>query len=171
MPTGLHPILLPMVSSPRSLKTTAKRREKHKRFPWGATSAVFLSYVLLGWHLAIYAPFWQFFAYFFCGLVAIILIWGTGNVVRLARMGPRSIFTMLVLSSAITLAVVASYIFALLAVIMATDTLLRVEMRSLGYSSGQVLGVLMPVGLAGMALGLALSRVIASDGFWMLSGG
>ncbi len=157
-------MVIPAVKSRSRLRSS-------KTFPWGAIFAVFLSYVLLGWHLAIYAPFWQFFAYIFCGGLAILLIWGTGNVVRLARMGPRSIFTMLFLSSAVTLAVIASYIFALLAVIVSADTLLRIEMRALGYSSGQVLAALMPVGLAGMSLGLVLSQFISSDGFEVILNG
>lgn len=153
---------------------------KASTFPWGAASVIFLSYVTLGMNLAIHNPGWSLWKYcttsmLMVGLIvsvgSIIHTWGRGNFLRLVRVGPRSILTMLYLSSIITLAVVSSLIFILILMIGAAAILMRIEMRAAGYQTMQILGVMVLLGLGGMVLGWIAHRLVISNTLQLILNG
>lgn len=153
------------------------RATKVRRFPWEAAFTVLLAYLTLGLNIAIHNPQWSFFDHVLASIVVVVLIWGAGNLLhswgrenmlQLVRVGPRSVFTMLYLSSIVTMAVVAPLVFALVVMIGATGTLLRLEMRAAGYSLTQVFFVLVPLGLVGMILGWLFHDFIATNSVGLL---
>ncbi|MDG2989931.1 hypothetical protein L3556_03130 [Candidatus Synechococcus calcipolaris G9] len=130
------------------------------KFPFIPLGLVGLGYVLVGWRLSAYNPVWGIISAGFAGIITVLLIWGTGSILRVMRLGPRSILTMLFLSSAVTMVVIASTIFALIAILLATETLVRLEMQAAGYRGSQILAVIMQVALLGILVGWAIGNYL-----------
>lgn len=128
------------------------------KFPLFPLGLVWLGYVLVGWHLSAYNPVWGIISVALSGVLTVLLIWGTGSFLRLMRLGPRSILTMIFLSSTVTTVVIAFPIFALVSTLLATETLVRLEMQAAGYNGGQILAVLMQVALLGIVVGWAIGN-------------
>jgi cation transport ATPase len=142
------------------------------RIPWLALTLVWLGYVLLGWHLSIYHIAWEVSAWVMSLLLTILCIWGGGSIYRLLRMGPRSIFTMLMLSAAVTVAAVASAIFALITIVLAAEVLTRVEMLISGFNQWQILITLSLVATLGMTVGWwagTTNEYLLPNGLWFFS--
>lgn len=130
------------------------------KFPFIPLGLVGLGYTLVGWRLSAYNPVWGIISAGLAGIITVLLIWGTGSILRVMRLGPRSILTMLFLSSAVTMVVVAPSIFALIAILLATETLVRLEMQSAGYRGSQILAVIMQVALLGILVGWAIGNYL-----------
>ncbi|MBW4552359.1 MAG: hypothetical protein KME35_14805 [Aphanocapsa sp. GSE-SYN-MK-11-07L] len=141
-----------------------------RRFPWLPAFLAGLAYMLLGWHLSVFDIFWEIGA--FIGAIALTtaLIWGGGGIARLLRLGPRSIFTMLLLSAAVTLAVIASSVFALIVIVLAAEALARVEMKSLGFGPISTLSTLTVIAAIGLSAGWIWGHYFPSSTYWLMSG-
>jgi Na+/phosphate symporter len=135
--------------------------------PWFALLLVWLGYVLLGWQLSSHHFAWEVGAWLAGLILTIICIWGGGAIFRQLRLGPRSIGTMLCLSAAVTVAAVASAIFALLCIIIAAEILTRLEMYARNYSPWQILVVLSFLASVGLTCGWIGGKYwLPSNPFW-----
>jgi hypothetical protein len=140
-----------------------------QRFPWLPAFLAALAYMLLGWHLSVFDIFWEIGAFIGAIALTISLIWGGGGIARLLRLGPRSIFSMLLLSGAVTLAVIASSVFALIVIVLAAEALARVEMKSLGFGPISTLSTLTVIAAIGLSAGWISGHYFPSSAYWLMS--
>jgi hypothetical protein len=130
---------------------------------------VFIGYLLLGWHLSAYHFVWEIGAWLAALGMIVICIWGGERVFRLLQLGPRSIGNMLFLSSAITLAAIASVLFALMTIILAAEVLTRIEMAASGFRRWQILLTLITLATLGLSFGwLGGTYLLPSSYFWLV---
>lgn len=117
---------------------------------WISLLTLGLAYGLLGWQLSAYHIAWSIGFGVAVALFTILFMWGGGIIARMMRIGPRSVLTMLILSSTITVAVAASTLFTILIILLATNLLTRLEFQTAGFSRGLTLAILL--GIASVAL-------------------
>ncbi len=153
----------------KSNRATQSSMAGWQRFPWLPAFLASLAYGLLGWHLSIFNIFWEIGAFFGAIVLTITLIWGGGGIARLLRLGPRSIFSMLLLSGAVTLAVIASSVFALIVIVLAAEALTRVEMKSLGFGPVSTLSTLTVIAAIGLSAGWVSGHYFPSSSYWLIS--
>lgn len=159
----------PPAPQPRGSKppTPSPTQPNALDLPWFSLLLVWSGYLLLGWQISAYHVAWELGAGLAGLIVTIICIWGGGAVFRQLRMGPRSIGTMLCLSAAVTIAAVASSIFALLSIIIGAEILTRLEMYARGYNSWQILIVLTFLACLGLTCGwIGGHYILPSNSFW-----
>lgn len=137
--------------------------------PWFPLILVALAYSLLGWHLAAYHILWTVGSFMGAFLLTATLIWGGRTVGNIFRLGPRSVLTMFLLSAAITIAVAASTLFALILILLLAEILARLEMQSVG-GFGQLFsfGTISLVACLGLWLGWFTGvAIVPSSRFWL----
>ncbi len=152
-------------------KSTQQKRNVVKAL-WFPLSLVCLAYGLLGWHLAAYPISWLFVSHLAAILATSAFIWGGRVLDYFLRLGPRSVVTMLILSSAITLAVAASTLFTVILILFATKLFARLEIRA-GASLNRIfcLGSMTVVAWIGLSLGwLTGAYLVPSSPYWLESG-
>lgn len=130
------------------------------KFPFGLLALVVLGYVIVGWHLSAYSLMWPAYACLLAAILTILVVWGTASFLRSIQVGPRSIVTMLMLSTMVTLAIVAFDIFGLIAILVGAETLVRIEMRAAGYRNWQIMVVLMQMSMIGVFIGWGIGRYL-----------
>jgi hypothetical protein len=157
------------VTRSKSNRATLASISWWRRFPWLPAFLAGLAYTLLGWHLSIFNIFWEIGAFIGSIALTLTLIWGGGGIARLLRLGPRSIFSMLLLSGAVTLAVIASSVFALIVIVLAAEALTRVEMRSLGFGPVSTLWTLTVIAAIGLSAGWMSGHYFPSSAYWLMS--
>ncbi|XFA73728.1 hypothetical protein RYO59_001978 [Thermosynechococcaceae cyanobacterium Okahandja] len=132
----------------------------YSKFPFVLLVLVVFGYILVGWHLSAYALMWSAYACLLAALLTVMVVWGTSSVLRSMKMGLRSVFTMLMLSTAVTLAIIAFNIFGLIAILVSAETLVRIEMRAAGYRNWQIMVVLMQMAVLGVFIGWGIGRYL-----------
>jgi hypothetical protein len=136
--------------------------------PWFSLVLVALAYGLLGWHLSAYHFLWSIGSFIAAVMITVCLIWGGKAFGELFRLGPRSVVTMLILSSVITLAVAASTLFAMIIILVLTKVLARLQMQSAGFSKHHTLGVVSLSAGLGLSLGWIVSKFfVSSSTYWL----
>ncbi len=109
---------------------------------WIALLTLGLAYSLLGWQLSAYPIFWSIGSLVAVLIFTVLFMWGGTIAGRMMRIGPRSVVTMLILSSTITLAVAASTLFTVLLILLATQVLTRLELQTAGFNRWLTLAIL-----------------------------
>jgi hypothetical protein len=138
------------------------------KVPWLAICLTGTAYSLMGWQLSTFSFIWEFSALFGPIIIGLLIRMSSKSLVRFFRLGPQGIMSMLFLSSAVTLAVAASSIFAIIAIVVAAEILTRVEMRAAGFSKAQTLSVLGLTATLGLAAGWLSGRYLfRSSSFWL----
>jgi hypothetical protein len=159
-----------MAPGPRSAFSTPRSQTRPPgllQLPWLALLLVWLGYLLLGWQLSSLHFAWEVGAWIVGLCLTTLCIWGGGAVFRQLRLGPRSITTMLILSATITIAAVSSAVFALMAIIVCSEILTRLEMYAKGFNSWQILSILTIIATIGLSSGwLAGHYWMPSNRFW-----
>ncbi|MCH9055629.1 hypothetical protein [Parathermosynechococcus lividus] len=130
------------------------------KFPLVLLALVVLGYILVGWHLSAYPWMWSAYACILAAILTVVVVWGTSNFFRSMQMGPRSVVTMLILSTIVTLFVNAFAIFSLIAILMSSETLVRIEMRAAGYRNWQIMIVIMQMAILGVFIGWTIGRYL-----------
>ncbi|WP_298615785.1 hypothetical protein [uncultured Thermosynechococcus sp.] len=137
---------------------------------------VVLGYVLVGWYLSAYPWMWSAYACFFAAILTVFIVGGTSSLLRskqnnpkgifttlILRMGTPSLFTVLVLSTAVTLAIIAFRIFSVIAILIGTEILVRIEMKAAGYQNWQIVLVLIPTATLGVFIGWSIGHYLPSS--------
>lgn len=135
---------------------------------WIAIAILWLTYTLLGWHLSAYHFSWLIVAFTLSLILNFYLVKQSKDLGRLFNFGPRSLITIFVLSSLITLAVAASSVFALISILVAAELLARIEMQTAGFRRSLAFGILLTVVTLGLTLGwLFGSLLLPSSRYWI----
>lgn len=138
------------------------------KLPWLAFAILWLTYLVLGWHLSAFHFAWSIGL--FLGAISLNLALTTEGyeLGRLFSFGPRSILTILLLSGTVTLAFAAAAVFALLLILLASKLLTRVEMQICGFSNRTAFWALSIISTLGLAGGwLFGTLVFQSSNFWI----
>ncbi len=142
----------------------AQQSADHTKFPLVLLILVVFGYILVGWHLSAYPLMWSAYACLLAAILTVLVVWGTSSVMRSMKIGLRSVFTMLVLSTAVTLFIIAFSIFSLIAILVSAETLVRIEMRAAGYRNWQIMVVLMQMAVLGVFIGWSIGRYLLPQG-------
>ncbi|URR34596.1 hypothetical protein NBE99_08050 [Thermosynechococcus sp. HN-54] len=145
----------------------------HTKFPLALLSLVVLGYVLVGWYLSAYPWMWSAYASLFAAILTVFVVGGTSSLLRsrqsspksifsrlIMRVGTPSLFTVLVLSTTVTLAIIAFHIFSVLAILIGTEILVRIEMKAAGYQNWQIMLVLIQMAILGMFIGWSIGHYL-----------
>jgi cation transport ATPase len=152
------------------MKSPPAATQTPKPLPWLAMFLVWIGYVLLGWQLSAYDVAWEIGAWLAALIMIVICIWGGEKIFRLLRLGPRSIGNMLFLSTAVTLAAIASSLFAMVIIILGAEVLTRLEMAANGWHRWPILWTLISLATLGLTGGwLSGVYLIPSSPFWLAS--
>lgn len=123
-----------------------------------ALVCVGLAYGLLGWELSSFAAVWVIEAWLATVFLIFILIWQSKVIVHLARSGPRSLITILLLSMVINLAVSNAQPFGLALMLLLTIIFGRLELQFSGLTRSMTLTLLSLVAGGTLTLGWILGR-------------
>ncbi len=146
----------------------AKIQAKEHPLPWLSLACMGLGYALLGWHLSAYHYAWVLGSWILAILFSLALIWGGKFLEAMIRFGPRSVVTMFVLSASVTLAVASSTLFAMIAILLASKTLARVELQANGFSPRFTLFILFSVSGLALTGGWLIGELLfPSSPFWL----
>lgn len=148
----------------------------HTKFPLALLSLVVLGYVLVGWYLSAYPWMWSAYASFLAAILTVFIVGGTSSLLRsrqsnpkgifsnlVMRVGTPSLFTVLVLSTAVTLAIIAFHIFSVIAILIGTEILVRIEMKAAGYRNWQIMLVLIQMAILGVLIGWSIGHYLPSS--------
>nr|WP_238718421.1 hypothetical protein [Petrachloros mirabilis] len=139
-----------------------------KTAPWVGIACLGLAYGLLGWHLSAYHILWSAGAWGLGIFVIYTLLWSGRIWGRMLQMGPRSVVTMLVLSAVITMAVAASAVFVMLALLLAAKLLARLELQVAGYNRWATLIILVLISFCGLSSGWVIGYLyFPSSPYWL----
>jgi hypothetical protein len=119
-------------------------------FPWLSVICIGIAYGLLGWRLSGLAAFWLIDTWLITVILIFGLIWRGSFVMRLVRMGPRSLVLIFFLSMTLTLALSYPEPFGLSLILFLTVLLGRLELQTKGWGRRLTLTILSVV--AGGAL-------------------
>jgi hypothetical protein len=128
--------------------------------PLIALVCVGLSYAYLGWQMSAYYWLWSVSAWLFAILLLVTLMQGGVWVGRMLQLGPRGVVSMLVLSTVVTLAVLAYKLFAVLLIMLASQLLARLELQAVGFSRGYTLWLLLVVATTTFVSGWGFGKTI-----------
>lgn len=129
-----------------------------------------MSYGLLGWHLSAYHIGWAMGSWFVAITLTILLFWGEQVTKRMFRLGPRGVISMLILSGIITLAVAASALFGLIVVLLASQTLARLELNSAGLGRRLTLLLMVILSISTLSGGWIVGKTYyPSSVYWLTS--
>ncbi|AXY67959.2 hypothetical protein D3A95_07045 [Thermosynechococcus sichuanensis E542] len=145
----------------------------HTKFPLALLSLVVLGYVLVGWYLSAYPWMWSAYASLLAAILTVFVVGGTSSLLRsrqsnpksifsslIVRVGTPSLFTVLVLSTAVTLAIIAFRIFSVIAILIGTEILVRIEMKAAGYQNWQIMLVLIQMAILGVFIGWSIGHYL-----------
>lgn len=128
-----------------------------------------VSYGLLGWHLSAYHIGWAMGSWFVAISLTILLFWGEEVTKRMFRLGPRGVVSMLILSGIITMAVAASTLFGMIVVLLASQTLARLELQSSGLSRRLTLLLMVILSIGALSGGWIAGIYYPSSPYWLTS--
>ncbi|HEY9824127.1 MAG TPA: hypothetical protein V6D19_01660 [Stenomitos sp.] len=123
-----------------------------------ALVCVGLAYGLLGWELSSFAALWVIEAWLATVCVIFLLIWQSKVIIYLARSGPRSLITILLLSMVINLAFSNAQPFGLALMLLLTIIFGRLELQFSGLTRSMTLTLLSLVAGGTLTLGWILGR-------------
>lgn len=130
-----------------------------------------MAYGLLGWHLSAYHIVLVMGSWFVALTLMVLLFWGEKVTQRMFRLGPRGVVSMLILSGVITMAVAASALFGLIVVLLATQTLARLELQSSGLSRRLTLILMVVLSISALSGGWIVGKTYyPSSEYWLTSG-
>lgn len=101
--------------------------------------------------------------------LTILLFWGEEVTKRMFRLGPRGVVSMLILSGIITMAVAASTLFGLIVVLLASQTLARLELQSSGLSRRLTLLLMVILSIGTLSGGWIAGIYYPSSPYWLTS--
>ncbi|MFN4278635.1 hypothetical protein [Thermosynechococcus sp.] len=146
------------------------------KFPISTLLLVVLGYVLVGWYLSAYPWMWSAYASLFAAILTVFIVGGTSSLLRsrqnnpkgifsslIMRVGTPSLLTVLVLSTAVTLAIIAFRVFSVIAILVGTEILVRIEMKAAGYQNWQIVLVLIPMVILGVFIGWTIGHYLPSS--------
>lgn len=129
-----------------------------------------LAYGLLGWHLSAYHIVWAMGSWFVAITLTILLLWGEQVTKRMFRLGPRGVVSMLILSGIVTMAVAASTLFGMIVVLLAAQTLARLELQSAGLGRRLTLLLMVVLSISTLSCGwFAGKTYFPSSEYWLTS--
>lgn len=129
-----------------------------------------MAYGLLGWHLSAYHIVLVMGSWFVALTLMVLLFWGEKVTQRMFRLGPRGVVSMFILSSIITMAVAASALFGLIVVLLATQTLARLELQSAGLSRRLTLLLMVVLSISALSGGWIVGKTYyPSSEYWLTS--
>ncbi|WKT84514.1 MULTISPECIES: hypothetical protein [unclassified Thermosynechococcus] len=145
----------------------------YTKFPLALLLLVVLGYVLVGWYLSAYPWMWSAYASFLAAILTVFVVGGTSSLLRsrqsnpksifsglIMRVGTPSLFTVLVLSTAVTLAIIAFHVFSVIAILIGTEILVRIEMKAAGYQNWQIMLVLIQMAILGVFIGWSIGHYL-----------
>ncbi|MFN4194674.1 MAG: hypothetical protein ACK4HM_02450 [Thermosynechococcus sp.] len=145
----------------------------YTKFPLALLLLVVLGYVLVGWYLSAYPWMWSAYACLFAAILTVFVVGGTSSLLRsrqsnpkgifsnlVMRVGTPSLFTVLVLSTAVTLAIIAFHIFSVIAILIGTEILVRIEMKAASYQNWQIMLVLIQMAILGVFIGWSIGHYL-----------
>jgi hypothetical protein len=112
----------------------------------------------LGWRISGLAAFWLIDVWLITVVLIFILIWRGKVVMRLVRMGPRSLVLIFCLSMTLTLALSYPEPFGLSLILLLTVLLGRLELQTRGWGRKIALAILSVVAGGTMMGGWLLGR-------------
>lgn len=129
-----------------------------------------IAYGLLGWHLSVYDITWAMASWFVAITLTILLFWGEQVTKRMFRLGPRGVVSMLILSGIVTMAVAASTLFGMIVVLLATQTLARLELQAAGVDRRLTLLLMVVLSISTFGWGWRLgNQYFPSSKYWLTS--
>lgn len=158
-----------MVSS-KSSPAKADPKSLHWRsvFPWIPCLLALVVDGLYGWHLSPFNLLWSIPAHILVIMVSVVLIWGNRLLLKILRLGPRSVVSMFILSMIVTLAVTASSALGLVIMLITSKLLVIFEMRAVGFNEFQTLFTLTLIAILGINIGWMIgSFAYPSPSFWL----
>jgi hypothetical protein len=121
-----------------------------------------------GWHGSAFNLRWIIPAHLLVILLAVILIWGNRLLLKILRMGPRSVASMFVLSMIVTLAVTASSVLGLMIMLITSKLLVIFEMRTAAFNEFRTLFTLTLISFLGINIGWGIGYfAYPSSSFWL----
>jgi hypothetical protein len=144
------------MSHDRAIAPTMK--PSFSSFPWLSVIYIGIAYGLLGWRISGLAAFWLIDAWLMTVVLIFILIWRGRFVMRLVRMGPRSLVLIFLLSMTLTLALSYPEPFGLSLILLLTVLLGRLELQTNGWGRKITLTILSVVAGGTMLGGWFLGR-------------
>ncbi len=126
-----------------------------RKLPWLSLVLLWIGYSVLGWHLstAPHSLVWTIFSLLVAASLAIALIWEAPLLGALVRMGPRSVILVFIFSTIACLVATLPSLFTLIAVVVAAQFLVRVEMLSAGFQNKHILWALTLTTILGLVPG------------------
>jgi hypothetical protein len=141
-----------------------------KRLPihWIALAVLWLTYTLLGWHLSAYHFIWLILSFLATALLNLSLTKEGREIGELFSFGPRSLITIFLLSTAVTLAVAASSVFALILILLAAELLARVELQVAGLDRSRAFWIMLLLASLGLGVGWWFGiTLLPSSRYWI----
>jgi hypothetical protein len=127
-------------------------------FPWLSVTCIGIAYGLLGWRISGFAAFWLIDTWLMTVILIFFLIWRGNFVMRLVRMGPRSLVLIFFLSMTLTLALSYPEPFGLSLMLFLTVLLGRLELQTQGWGRRLSLTILSVVAGSALMGGWLLGR-------------
>ncbi len=127
-------------------------------FPWLSVICIGIAYGLLGWRISGLAAFWLINTWLITVGLIFFLIWRGNFVLRLVRMGPRSLVLIFFLSMTLTLALSYPEPFGLSLILFLTVLLGRLELQTQGWGRRLSLAILAVVAGGALIGGWFLGR-------------
>jgi hypothetical protein len=117
-----------------------------------------MAYGLLGWRLSGLSSIWLIDAWLVTVVLIFLLIWRGQFLVRLLRMGPRSLVLIFLLSMTLNLAFSYAEIFGIVLILLLTILLGRLELQTSGWKRHTTLSILSVVAGGALTSGWYLGR-------------
>lgn len=137
------------------------------RLPWLPLLLLWLTYVLLGWHLSAYSTIWLVCSFALALILAVILLWSSTRFLPKISLGIRYLILGLTLSALFGAAFVFSRLFLQLVLLLAAELWVDIELLSLDLSRKSVLWILILSTELGLGLGWLTGTVLLpSSRYW-----
>ncbi len=113
-----------------------------RTFPWLSIICLCIAYGLLGWRLSSLSSIWLIDAWLLTVFLIFLLIWRGQVLIRLFRMGPRSLALIFLLSMTLNLAFTYAEVFGFVVILLLTILLGRLELQTSGWQKYTTLSIL-----------------------------
>lgn len=122
------------------------------RFPWFTLLLLCLTYILVGWKLAIHHLFW--FGGFFITSAAAVVAWNSNPWMEgLIGFGPQALFTFLMINILVVMAVTSPGVLTVILMPLLATFLAWLEVRLSGYDQPTTLAYLVCLSLISLGVG------------------
>lgn len=129
------------------------------RVPWFTLILLCLTYILVGWKLAIHHLFW--FAGFLIGLASAIFAWNsTPWMEGLIGFGPQAMFTFLMINILIVMAVTSPGVLTVILMPLMATFLAWLDVRLSGYDQQTTFTYLVCISLISLGLGELIDLLV-----------